>query len=116
MVGVLSVGLLCTAAFCEAAGVREDRPNLVGGELAGRGIIVTARGDSNGVDFVSRFFAPRVGVPEDPVTGSAHCALAPYWAERLGKNQLHAVQVSARMGELFCELRRAGAGSAGERV
>jgi PhzF family phenazine biosynthesis protein len=66
------------------------------------GVIVTAPGEK--VDFVSRFFAPRVGVPEDPATGSAHCTLTPYWAARLGKNALHARQVSKRGGELFCEL------------
>ena len=71
------------------------------------GVIVTAPGDH--VDFVSRFFAPRVGVPEDPATGSAHCTLTPYWAARLGKTTLHAHQVSARGGELWCEL-------AGDRV
>jgi PhzF family phenazine biosynthesis protein len=66
-------------------------------------VIVTAPGRES--DFVSRFFAPAKGVPEDPVTGSAHCTLVPYWAERLGKTRLHALQVSARGGELFCELR-----------
>jgi len=65
-----------------------------------RGTIITARGDRS--DFVSRFFAPRVGVPEDPVTGSAHCVLIPYWAGVLGKNDLHAFQISKRGGELFC--------------
>jgi len=65
-----------------------------------RGIIITARGDHS--DFVSRFFAPRFGVPEDPVTGSAHCVLIPYWSSVLGKNDLHAFQVSKRGGELFC--------------
>lgn len=65
--------------------------------------IVTAPGDS--VDFVSRFFSPFAGVPEDPVTGSAHCTLVPYWAGRLGKSSLHALQVSKRGGELFCEDR-----------
>lgn len=64
-------------------------------------IIVTAPGKS--VDFVSRFFAPGVGIPEDPVTGSAHCTLIPYWAERLGKKRLHALQLSRRGGEIFCE-------------
>jgi PhzF family phenazine biosynthesis protein len=68
-----------------------------------RGVIVTARGDEE--DFVSRFFAPRVGVPEDPVTGSAHCVLIPYWAGVLGKNILTARQVSRRGGALFCEDR-----------
>jgi predicted PhzF superfamily epimerase YddE/YHI9 len=66
-------------------------------------VIVSAPGDT--VDFVSRFFAPRAGVPEDPVTGSAHCTLVPYWAARLGKSQLMAKQVSARGGDLRCELR-----------
>lgn len=65
------------------------------------GVIVTAPGRD--VDFVSRFFAPAAGVPEDPVTGSAHCNLIPYWAERLGKTELHAYQLSARKGELWCE-------------
>jgi PhzF family phenazine biosynthesis protein len=76
-------------------------------QLDCRGIIITAPGDR--CDFVSRFFAPKVGVPEDPVTGSAHCVLIPYWATVLGKNELHALQVSKRGGELFC-------GFAGERV
>ncbi len=70
-------------------------------------VIVSAPGDT--VDFVSRFFAPRAGVPEDPVTGSAHCTLVPYWAERLGKSKLVAKQLSARGGDLLCEFR-------GERV
>lgn len=69
----------------------------------GFGVIVSARGDS--VDFVSRFFVPRAGIAEDPVTGSAHCTLVPFWAERLGKTQLVAHQVSARGGELHCEHR-----------
>jgi PhzF family phenazine biosynthesis protein len=63
-------------------------------------VIVTAPGDE--VDFVSRFFAPAKGVPEDPVTGSAHCTLIPYWSARLGKTELHALQVSKRGGELWC--------------
>lgn len=66
-------------------------------------VIISAPGSD--VDFVSRFFAPRAGVPEDPVTGSAHCTLVPYWAERLGKKSLAARQLSARGGELYCELR-----------
>ena len=68
-----------------------------------RGIIVSASGEL--CDFVSRFFAPHAGIPEDPVTGSAHCALAPYWAEKLGKKQLRARQLSRRGGELLCEYR-----------
>jgi PhzF family phenazine biosynthesis protein len=78
------------------------------------GIIVTAPGRK--CDFVSRFFAPRAGVPEDPVTGSAHCTLVPYWAERLRKTKLHARQVSPRGGELFCELQRATPGGGDDRV
>jgi PhzF family phenazine biosynthesis protein len=76
-------------------------------QLDRRGVIVTAPGKRS--DFVSRFFAPKVGIPEDPVTGAAHCTLVPYWSARLGKRHLHALQVSARVGELFCEDR-------GERV
>jgi PhzF family phenazine biosynthesis protein len=65
------------------------------------GVIATAPGRE--CDFVSRFFGPQVGVPEDPVTGSAHCTLVPYWSKRLGKGRLFARQVSARGGELWCE-------------
>lgn len=64
-------------------------------------VIATAPGDK--ADFVSRFFAPSAGIPEDPVTGSSHCSLVLYWAKRLGKNQLHAYQISSRKGELWCE-------------
>lgn len=70
-------------------------------------VIVTAKGDD--CDFASRMFGPRIGIPEDPVTGAIHCSLIPYWAGELGKNVLFARQVSARGGELFCEL-------AGDRV
>ena len=69
-----------------------------------QGVIVTARG-SGGVDFVSRYFGPRVGIPEDPVTGSAHSTLIPFWADRLKKETLNARQVSARGGALVCALR-----------
>jgi PhzF family phenazine biosynthesis protein len=71
--------------------------------LDGRAVIVTAPGTR--VDFVSRFFAPTFGIPEDPVTGSSHCTLVPFWSRRLGKKRLHALQVSPRGGELFCEDR-----------
>ncbi len=71
-----------------------------------RGVIVTARGEGGGYDFVSRFFAPRVGVPEDPVTGSAHCALAPFWAARLGRDELTGFQASRRGGTV--QVRVAG--------
>jgi len=69
--------------------------------------IVTAKGET--ADFVSRMFAPKIGIPEDPVTGAIHCSLIPYWAQELGKEKLFAKQVSKRGGELFCEL-------AGDRV
>jgi PhzF family phenazine biosynthesis protein len=96
------------AVYDDAGQVRTLAPDM--GKLAAfeaTGIIATAAGED--CDFVSRFFAPGVGIPEDPVTGSAHCTLVPYWAERLGKTTLHARQISPRGGELFCELR-------GERV
>ncbi len=83
--------------------VRRLRPDLRELEkLHPAGVAVTAPGMST--DFVSRYFAPSYGIPEDPVTGSTHCSLAPYWAERLGKNALHARQVSERGGELWCEV------------
>ena len=67
------------------------------------GVAVTAPGED--CDFVSRYFAPSYGIPEDPVTGSTHCSLAPYWAQRLGKRNLHARQLSERGGELWCKVR-----------
>jgi PhzF family phenazine biosynthesis protein len=74
--------------------------------VSSRGVIVTARSSTPGYDFVSRFFGPQVGIPEDPVTGSMHCALTPYWHEKLGKETFLAYQASARGGEL--RLRIAG--------
>jgi PhzF family phenazine biosynthesis protein len=85
----------------DVAGIVPDHSALA--KIDTLGVIVTAPGKE--VDFVSRFFAPAAGVPEDPVTGSAHCNLIPYWAGKLGKNTLHAYQVSARKGELWCELK-----------
>ncbi|MPY88927.1 MAG: PhzF family phenazine biosynthesis isomerase [Luteitalea sp.] len=86
------------------AEVRALRPDMQGiAALDEFAVIVSAPGDTT--DFVSRFFAPRAGIPEDPVTGSAHCTLVPYWASRLGKSTLTAKQVSARGGDLVCELR-----------
>jgi PhzF family phenazine biosynthesis protein len=85
--------------------VRACNPNL--GILAGwhrTGVIVTAAAMAPGIDFVSRFFAPQSGIPEDPVTGSAHCALALYWADRLGKRIFLAHQLSIRGGELGVHL------------
>jgi len=71
-------------------------------ELEARAIMVTARGSD--CDFVSRFFAPKVGINEDPVTGSAHCSLVPYWSNKLKKTTIHARQLSERTGELWCQL------------
>lgn len=88
--------------------VRELKPNMaLLKKLEFSGVIVTARGEH--VDFVSRYFAPKEGIDEDPVTGSAHCLLAPYWSEQLGISKLKAQQLSKRGGEIFCEVK-------GERV
>ena len=96
------------AVFASEAEVRALKPDFAAlRTLDCLGIIATAPGDD--CDFVSRFFAPAAGVDEDPVTGSAHCTLIPYWAARLGKTKLFARQVSPRGGELSCEL-------AGDRV
>jgi PhzF family phenazine biosynthesis protein len=90
--------------------VRRLTPDLaLLGRLAVRGVIVTAAASGSGRDFVSRFFAPAVGVPEDPVTGSAHCALAPFWSARLGRTELRGYQASARGGLVRVEV-------AGDRV
>jgi len=88
--------------------VRRIRPDFrVLETLHPAGVAITAPGGS--CDFVSRYFAPSYGIPEDPVTGSTHCSLTPYWAQRLGKVRLHARQISQRGGELWCEMH-------GERV
>jgi predicted PhzF superfamily epimerase YddE/YHI9 len=88
--------------------VRRIRPDFrLLEKLHPAGVAITAPGEDS--DFVSRYFAPSYGIPEDPVTGSTHCSLAPYWAQRLGKSSLHARQVSERGGELWCEVQ-------GERV
>lgn len=96
------------AVFDSEATIRAIRPNHAAlSQIDLRGVIVTAPGVD--VDFVSRFFAPKYGVAEDPVTGSAHCVLAPYWAGKLGINTLSAKQVSKRGGNVTCEVK-------GERV
>jgi len=96
------------AVFDSESEVRALRPDFARvAALDAFAVIVSAPGDE--VDFVSRFFAPGAGIPEDPVTGSSHCTLTPYWAARLGKRVLTAKQLSARGGDLQCELR-------GERV
>lgn len=89
--------------------VRELAPNIAAlAQLDRSGVVVTAAGD-NDYDFISRYFAPAKGIPEDPVTGGAHCGLAPFWAKRLGKTEFRAFQASRRGGEIICRL-------AGDRV
>ena len=96
------------AVYESEAQVRALRPDFAAvAGLHERAVVATAPGTD--ADFVSRFFAPQLGVPEDPVTGSAHCSLIPFWSRRLGRKRLFARQVSARGGELWCEDR-------GERV
>jgi predicted PhzF superfamily epimerase YddE/YHI9 len=95
------------AVYEDEDAVRGLKPDF--GLLAGLGHTIGVTAPGRDADCASRYFAPDHGVPEDPVTGSIHCALVPYWAARLGKRQIHARQVSARGGELFCEAR-------GERV
>lgn len=93
----LMVVLQSQAALCDFV------PNLPAlATLPGLGVLVTAAGEQH--DFVSRYFAPSIGIDEDPVTGSTHCILVPYWAERLGRTELSAFQCSARGGELHCRL------------
>ena len=105
-VAVLAAGDY-VVVFDDAEIVRTLAPDMAKlSTLALRGVCVTAPGaPGTDVDFVSRFFAPRYGIPEDPVTGSAHCELAPYWAGRLGKHRLAAYQASARGGDVLCEVR-----------
>jgi PhzF family phenazine biosynthesis protein len=93
-----------TALLESAGAVRELAPDLAAiARLDLSGMIVTAPGDGP-YDFVSRYFAPAKGIPEDPVTGGAHCMLVPYWAKRLGKTSFRAFQASRRGGEILCRL------------
>jgi PhzF family phenazine biosynthesis protein len=91
-----------TALLDSPRRVRELAPDFAAMmALEKTGVVVTAEGDG-GHDFTSRYFAPRKGVPEDPVTGGAHCGLAPFWAPRLGKREFRAYQASKRGGEVVC--------------
>ena len=100
--------MLFRSVYTSEAEVAALRPNFARlGEQDTLGVIATAPGERH--DFVSRFFAPRLGVPEDPVTGSAHCRLAPYWAQQLDKTVFSARQISPRGGEVGIALQ-------GERV
>jgi PhzF family phenazine biosynthesis protein len=90
--------------------VRKMQPDFdLLAQIATRGVIVTSRAESHACDFVSRFFAPGAGIIEDPVTGSAHCCLGPFWSRRMGKNNFTAYQASARGGVVLVRV-------AGERV
>jgi len=101
---VLADAFNYTALLASAQVVRELAPDIAAIERLDRGgVIVTAPGEGT-YDFVSRYFAPAKGIPEDPVTGGAHCMLAPYWAKRLNKQELRAFQASRRGGEMICRL------------
>jgi predicted PhzF superfamily epimerase YddE/YHI9 len=103
------------AVFEREADVLALQPRMdVLAKLPCLGVIATAPGDT--CDFVSRFFAPGAGVPEDPVTGSAHCTLIPYWSQRLNRYQLRALQVSKRGGELYCAERGERVGISGRAI
>jgi len=92
------------AVLGSAQALREVHPDMASIARMDRpGVIVTAPGDG-AYDFVSRYFAPAKGMPEDPVTGAAHCMLTPYWAERTGKTVFRAFQASRRGGEMICRL------------
>ena len=108
MGGNIPAEVLCSRdimlVYENEAAVLALKPNFASlAKINVMGVIATAKGDD--CDFVSRFFIPSAGINEDPVTGSAHCNLIPYWADKLGKNRLHAFQVSERRGELWCKLK-----------
>jgi predicted PhzF superfamily epimerase YddE/YHI9 len=84
----------------DVANIKIDRQLFDQINISPGGVIVTAKGDKS--DFVSRFFTPQASILEDPVTGSAHCSLIPYWSSKLGKQELSAIQISDRRGELQC--------------
>jgi PhzF family phenazine biosynthesis protein len=110
-------GMDALVELADERAVRALRPDFARLEqYPVRGVIVTAQSDDSGYDFVSRFFAPRAGIPEDPVTGSAHCCLGPYWSERLGKRDLLGYQASARGGFVHVGLRGARVHLGGQAV
>lgn len=112
---VLSSSLYDLVVYASEAEIRTLAPEASAlMQLDAKAVIVTAPGED--VDFVSRFFAPRAGVYEDPTTGSAHCVSTPYWARRLGRPRLRARQISARVGDLECEDRGDRVSIAGEAV
>ena len=112
-------GSMGVAVLASAQQVRQVQPNRAQVEaLSVSGLIVTAAGadSEEGADFVCRVFAPRLGISEDPVTGSAQCLLAPYWSERLGRTELRVRQLSTRGGELWCRYLGARVEIAGQAV
>ncbi len=113
--------VLAARDYCVVFGSEEEvralRPDFATLKKAKKfAVIATAPGAQAGVDFVSRFFAPAQGIDEDPVTGSAHSTLIPYWAARLGKTRMFAQQISERGGDLSCELRGERVGIGGRAV
>jgi PhzF family phenazine biosynthesis protein len=99
--GNMSILMAVYRSAADVAALKPDVQALT--KLDWSAVIATAQGE-DGIDFVSRFFAPALGIPEDPVTGAAHCTLTPYWAARLGKTRLEARQISRRGGALTCTL------------
>lgn len=92
------------AVFESEADVLSIKPDFdFVANMDGMGLIITAPGSES--DCASRYFAPHAGIDEDPVTGSAHCTIVPYWADRLGKDDIYARQVSERCGDLYCRLQ-----------
>ncbi|MBC06919.1 PhzF family phenazine biosynthesis protein [Thalassospira sp.] len=103
--GVVSRDTDIVAVFDDASIVRNMRPDMSTlAKLADRGVIVTAPGDKTGLDMVSRYFLPALGIDEDPVTGYMHCVVAPYWAEKLGQVDVVGYQASARGGVVACKI------------
>jgi PhzF family phenazine biosynthesis protein len=105
VVDVLASPTRLLAVQATAEDVRRASPDLAAVARTGASLCITAPGDGDRIDFVSRYFAPASGIAEDPVTGSAHCMLTPYWAARLGKPTLRARQLSRRGGDITCQLR-----------
>ncbi len=99
---IMAGGEFYLTVFDDEATVANLKPDFKLMETLDKGVIATAKGSAQ-LDFVSRCFVPNVGIPEDPVTGSAHCALVPYWSEKLTKKKFHARQISKRGGDLFCK-------------
>lgn len=103
--GVVSRDTDIVAIYRDASTVRAMRPDMSAlGKLSGRGVIVSAPGDKTGLDMVSRYFLPALGIDEDPVTGYMHCVVAPYWAEKLGQGEVVGYQASARGGVVACKI------------